>query len=355
MVANSNIEQYFINILTVSLYLAKYESVGIAKLGEGMSTEDTLRFIANKLSTKLPSLKGNINDFKKRLGLKRGLTEITITKKKVFERYADTTENEFYAIVEGIINTKDNNIEPKVNIKEKLDTNLIRVFNEYGNEQFINHYYMAVEDNKHKIPKEILFSSEYTEVLEGALPIDQNKKFKNRYELGKYIYELTKEVKVDIFNNSFLWNWLSAFYFKDIFPGPSGGMQDIRYILSEQLTHKYRHLIRENWRIYSEYKEDAIYLLTKQINAGSDEIEQLAGRQNFLNSNTIKLISELYMNKQGDSWHFKRNATNRNKPGNLRRLQEVCQGMQLNYFLPTMNFDKFKQLVLKIPEFQDWI
>lgn len=77
----TNIEQYFENILTVSFYIAKFESKAIGKLGEGLNTEDTLIFVSNKLDTKLASLKANIKEYEKRIAGKRGLTEITITKK----------------------------------------------------------------------------------------------------------------------------------------------------------------------------------------------------------------------------------------------------------------------------------
>lgn len=351
----TNIEQYFENILTVSFYIAKFESKAIGKLGEGLNTEDTLIFISNKLDTKLASLKANIKEYEKRIAGKRGLTEITITKKKIFDKYFSTGEEELIQVVLDIIQNKNPQLRPKINKNKDFDKNTFRIFNDYGKEQFSEHFYLAVDNNNHSIPDTILFDDEFTSVLEGAKKIDRDKKFKNKFEFGKYIYELLEDVEIDIFSNSYIWNWLSAFYFKQIFPGPNGGMQDIRYILSQRENYRYRHLLRESWRLYSEFKESSIYLLSKPLNFGSDEIEQLASRNTFLNINTIKLCGEFYMIKQGNGYFLKKNASSKSIPGNMRRLEDVCKGINLNYFIPTMEYEKFKQMILKIPEFKNWI
>ena len=139
------IETYFENVLTVSFYIAKFNQKAIGKLGEGMKREETLQYIANKLETKEASLRNNILEFEKRIKGSRGLTEITITKKRIYGKYLDTPEHELFEIVSSILGSINPQIQSKIiNKSPKFDQSEVRIFNEYGNELFIENFYLIV-------------------------------------------------------------------------------------------------------------------------------------------------------------------------------------------------------------------
>lgn len=346
------------NLFTVCLYFAIWQEKGFTRFTQGSKAETEL-FIANRCTINLESFRTSVRLYENKFYKKKKSAELTPLRKKIFEKYRTYSEPDFYKIVENLISSKGEVFKAVINKNEdKENTNKIRYFNDEGNELFALNFYQKVNDENHKINEDLLYDPQYTEILEGAEEIDKAKKFSTRFELGKYLYEVLKNCESDeISNNSYLWNWITLLYFKQLFPGIRGGKQDIRYILSDNPFYKYRHLVRESWSLYNDFGEDSIALLSKEVNNGSDEIEATASNYELLNNNFLKIFKELYLDTTGPKPFLKSKVLENslNVPGSLRRLKIHSKRLSLNYVVEDMTYNNFKQIMLRLPEFKKWL
>ncbi len=205
------------------------------------------------------------------------------------------------------------------------------------------------------VPFDLLNDDNNSEDFEFSEQIEINKIFRNRYELGNYLYDILKNCdEKNIYNNEFLWNWISASLFSSLFPSPRGGGQEIRYILSNNLMYHYRHICYFSWLIFKQFEDKSKVLLTSPVNSISDDYEQIASNRRLLNINFIKLISEMYLieDLKTKSIKFKKgvNATKKNIPGTVRRLKTIYKRLSSNYYVERMKYRDFKNSVI---EFSD--
>ena len=348
------------NLFTVCLYFAMWPERGYSKFEQG-SRDETEKHIANRCGINISFFRNHIKLYENKIFKKKKSAELTPLRKKILEKYLNFKEEDFYLVVSDLLAAKGDVFKQEISKNvSKEDKNMVRYFNDEGNELYVMEFFQAAldEENKYKINENLLFDSKYTETLEGAKEIDKTKKFNSRFELGKYLYEVLKDCKQEnLTNNSFLWNWLTLFYFNQLFPGIRGGKQDIRYILSENPFYRYRHLVRESWSLYNDFGQDSFALLTKEVNNGSDEIEATSSNYELLNSNFLKFFKELYIDEAGPKPYLKSKVLENslNEPGSLRRLKINSKRLSLNFVIEDMSYNDYKKILLKFPEFKKWL
>jgi hypothetical protein len=346
-------------VFIIAFFLAKFKEKGY-EIIEGGNIKNKNTIISNKFKIMLKLFESYIYEYSSYLSDNKGKSkvELTLSRKQIVDEYGTFNEQNFSDVILNILSeTKPVKVINVVSDNNVKVDNAIRYFNNYGNEIYITNFETKFIDEKHKIPHNILFDKNYTNILEGAKPIDSRKIFPNRFEFGKYLYDILSGCDVNFINdNENLWNWITCLYFKNLFPGPSGGKQKARYVLSNNTMLKYRHLVREAWKQYAVHREDSIFLLSNKINYIADECETAASNNDIVNQNFLRLCRELYMIKDKKNFIRKKNvtATNKNAQGTLRRLVKICKRLSVNYYIKGMKYDEFKKKVLSLDEFSVW-
>jgi len=163
----------------------------------------------------------------------------------------------------------------------------------------------------------------------------------------------------NLFYNTYLWSWLAAAYFNSICPVNLNGIRkvgaDDRYILNaSQWNRYYRHLIAAPIRLYHEIsdKKLAKFYLFGKSNIHSDIFEQMAANINFASvKGILEALIKLYWDDEKEK--PKVSASDRKKPGNLRRLlRDILLQFELTYDLNSMSGEEIISLLPK--EFKIW-
>ena len=362
----SDSQKYACNV--AGLYLSLYDNKAYEKLSEGSTSQKKIHeYLALKFKVSPNFIKIVRDEFdfhidNSRVGFKRSLSK---EKSDLLNKYKPQDEKALYEELEKVLNseyiTKKADIE-NIKINPKINTKQIKIkqFTILGNNLFKEFFSTAEDkfknDNKiETVPIDLLISEENADEFEFSGNIELNKKFKNRYELGHYLYTVLKDCDVtQIYNNEYLWNWISASLFSSLFPSPRGGGQEIRYILSNNFMYHYRHICYYSWLLFYNLKENSKVLLTSPANSISDDYEQISSNRKLLNINFINLLTEMYLieDTTTGSIRFKKgvNATKKNIPGTVRRLKTIYKRLSSNYYIENMKYRDFKNSVI---EFSD--
>ena len=186
----------------------------------------------------------------------------------------------------------------------------IRKFNDLGHKEFLIFYANLKEainlengNTKQKISKalkkqkldkvkEIISSNKYSYEIDSKIKIE-NKIFTNKLEYGIYIDKILKNIpEYELNKDYFLWDWLSAFYFEQLFTEEMSGYDDARYILSFDWRLKTRHLTYTPWWVVRNYghENSRIFLKKNKVFIGGDWNEQYLKKNHIRN---YKKIAEL--------------------------------------------------------------
>ena len=225
----------------------------------------------------------------------------------------------------------------------------LRKFNDDGNQSFSRMYGEMLLNNE-EINRDILYDDKLTKIISENLYVE-NIKFETRFELGDYLVKILKNSKSNFSNEAGLWNWLSLFYFDQIFR-TNGGKQRERFIYSNDWTNWNKHLVRTPWDLISRMGEDVKFILDVPVYYHTDFCEQITSRSNLvLNKNIIKLCKYLYYDESKK--RFKKNSSKK-KPGALLRLNEKMKQYNRIYDLWNISDDKILKKLLKRNEFEIW-
>ena len=226
---------------------------------------------------------------------------------------------------------------------------ILRKFNEEGNEVFSRMYGELILNNT-SLKKEILYDDKLTSIISNDLVIE-NIKFETRYELGNYLVKILKEYKSNYSNDAGLWNWLSFFYFDQIYR-LNGGKQRERFIFSTDWTNWNKHLVRTPWDLISRMGEEVKFILDVPVYFHTDMCEQITSRSNLiLNKNILKLCKYLYYDENKKK--FKKNSS-KGKPGALFRLNQKMKQYNRIYDLWSISDEKLLNKLLLRKEFSIW-
>ena len=228
---------------------------------------------------------------------------------------------------------------------------ILKKFNESGEKKFEDFFDRKIRNKKTPIPFKYLTDKNLINDLGSEIEIDNTKKFKSAYEFGKYLDEKLRGLKNIRFETG-VFHWLTLAFFNQLFPGPSGGSQKIKYILNKKSPSSWKkHLVRLRWELYSQFKEKSIVYLTKEMNNWSDEEESISASPTLNSSETIlDLYTKLYLrydNKKNPKIISKRNLS-----GNHRELTKELSIYQLNFDITRMSVDELLDLLG--PDFKKW-
>jgi hypothetical protein len=164
--------------------------------------------------------------------------------------------------------------------------------------------------------------------------------------------ELRKE-----YYNTFLWSWLTAFYFDLVCPLEEDVRHpkaEERYILSSNDWRRYyRHLIASPLRLYFELGDLSIGYLDGNINVHGEYFEQLASTQDIATSpGIIDASTILFWDFERGT--FKHGSRGKDRPGTIRRFaRDIIPQFQMTYDLNSMRGQEIVELLP--PEFDRWL
>lgn len=236
----------------------------------------------------------------------------------------------------------------------------VRALNEEGIRQFGDYIDRLAGGAVEALPVQLLTDPRTSVAIRGQGKVD-NRTFANRLDAAKYLSDALRNVdRQEVDTNHGLWTWLALFYFDQLCPPKLGGTREPgekhRYILpkldsDEHFRHYYRHLLAGPFRIYRLHGESARLLLHPPVYTHGDFSEQLASRMEFItNRGLIQAVHALYYDAGKDA--PKRGATNRKKPGTLRRFIALIHQLDLTYDLYSLNGQQILRLLPN--EFDTW-
>jgi hypothetical protein len=233
----------------------------------------------------------------------------------------------------------------------------LRVLTDEGTNRF-REYLLALRENP-DLPSPRLDSPSDSAPFHKYLEIDDERSFSTRMELAEYLLESFERAglgREDVIQHYGMWTWLASVWFDVICPPSNGGRrvrQGVRYICSSNYRHYYRHYIAAAYAIYSIHgPENSRLFLDCQPDVHNDFVEQLASRPFMIgNTHLIELAHRLFWDSLAK--RAKPAASDRKKPGNLRRLIKVIGQLELTYDIHTMESEKVVGLLP--PEFKMWV
>lgn len=228
---------------------------------------------------------------------------------------------------------------------------ILKKFNEKGEKKFEDFFDRKLKNKKTPIPFKYLNDDNLTEELSSKIEIDNSKTFNSAYEFGKYLDLKLIELKNIRFETG-IFHWLTLAFFNQLFPGPSGGSQKIKYILNRNAPSSWKkHLVRLRWELHTQFKEKSIVYLSKEINNWSDEEESISASPTLISSkNILDLYTKLYL--RYDKNKLPKIISKRNVPGNHRELTKELSIYQLNFDINRMSVDDLLNLLGS--DFKKW-
>jgi len=232
----------------------------------------------------------------------------------------------------------------------------LRILSDQGIEKFRE--YIHLLKNKQPASRPDLNIEPYSYVFLPRIEIDGNRKFSTRMELAEYLVQCFKNAGINrdkIILNQGLWTWIAYIWFDQFCPAINGKRnikEDAKYICSSDHTDYYRHYVAGLYDIYSLYEiKNSKLFLSSRLDIVNDFTEQFASRQYIMSyPNLIELAHQLYWdNRNGNP---KIGHTNRNKPGNIRRLVKILGQLELTHDIYSMTP---KEVLSILPiEFNSW-
>lgn len=232
----------------------------------------------------------------------------------------------------------------------------IRVFTQKGIDCFLDGLQRIRTGDINELKFEKLNQTPYSRAFYKTIKIKKIS-FRNRFQFGAYLQELFSSCsREELLSNKGLWTWLSFFFFSEISPINSKGTRKIKenaiYVFNPDNYRKYyRHIVMASWDLFFLHRDFSRLFLYSPLHENSDVLEQFASRQNVItNKNLIKAAYTLYWDKKKEK--PKRNSSNRDVPGNIRRLVSFVNQIELTYDLNAMSGEKI--LSILPPEFSGW-
>tara|TARA_B100000963_G_scaffold359597_1_gene387352 strand:+ start:3019 stop:3783 length:765 start_codon:yes stop_codon:yes gene_type:complete len=208
-----------------------------------------------------------------------------------------------------------------------------------------------------KLLKEINpFDKNNLETISYDLVLDPNKKFSNRFFLGKYIYEtlrnnLKKEEIKMINNDPDFWCWLSIIYFDQLTKNYSAVSRMEHYIpavgrfrrkIGGSFSIAHRHSVREPYRLYYQFGEESkIYFNQRNIHQQGNIIESIRSRKECSSNPQIhEFLKIKYMKEDGYAKPGTATTSNEEKGTGISstvRLGKLYRRINVTYIGPLLN------------------
>ena len=251
-------------------------------------------------------------------------------------------------------------------MSKSRNTKEIKIFNKEGLIKLRDFYNINKKARKNEfiIPVQWLDDLNLTESLQTPKYIDLDKasSFPNRFEFGKYFYNLLNQDLVDTeLNGQGLWEWLALYYFDSMFSA-SKGWKLSRYDNYIYLPHKglraqynmpvapnwvehiatgHRHCTRGPYLAFESFGKDAELLLNAQAgpHVFGDLAEQFLARRWTKDFKIIwKVASQIFILPDGS----RKPGWSTSGFGSLRRFMPVIDSVMYSH-----NINKMKATDLK--------
>ncbi len=180
--------------------------------------------------------------------------------------------------------------------------------------------------------------------------LDLGKPFKNKFELGKYLFETLGDelLSEPFFSNQGLWSWIALCYFEQLEMQKKSHGDEHRFILSKNQSDGYRHLIRMPYLAYTLHKAYSFVILDGPLHViGGTAGDRFARTWHFSNQALFEAMYSLYVKRDRKSGNrkIKRGAKSHVEAGSLRRLSKVVNQLELTFDLRSMNAEEILELL----------
>jgi len=229
----------------------------------------------------------------------------------------------------------------------------LRYFSNTGVEKFRS--YLENLRNRLATPYPDLNTEPDSLEFQPKVMLNENRKFKTRLEMAKYIEECFKSAGIQrakIVEEYSMWTWLAYIWLPQLLE--NGEVYQIeKYICSSDWNRYYRHFVAGGYSIYSLHREEnsKLFLENHPPHEIGDVLEQLASRQYMVSSGPIiETACRLYWDPNLKK--VKKGATDKEKLGALRRFVKIIGQLELTYDLYSMTSSQI--LALLPSEFNKW-
>jgi hypothetical protein len=221
-----------------------------------------------------------------------------------------------------------------------------------GSELFSEYINRVRHDSQAELPNDFLSSSLYFEIIDEETEVIW-RKFKNRFDLAKYIESLIRSSGLrNVENDLRFWEALTAFYFDLLCPPGKNKKRNVvrreKYVPQADYNRYYKHLLLGPYLVYRAHidkPERAIGLLCKPIHIVDDLYENIAGRQERVtNSAVVEVATRLYFDTQ--TGNLKSGAGGKGA-GSPRRLAAVLDQFDLTWHLYSATADEIMSILPK--------
>lgn len=203
-----------------------------------------------------------------------------------------------------------------------------------------------------KTARELFDEGEYTEALPQSIELEE-REFENKRDLGNYLDELLGDLDQNWLGpEKGIWAAIAAYYLPQLCPRSADGTpnpgKSWYYIPSDDYRSDYRHKVRSPYYLTRRFGDDADAILTVSVETHGDVLEQLGSKLEVItNPVVIEVVDRLYFDEKKGS--LKTGATDRNRPGNLRRYLTLLRQYERTYDLYSITPEEL--LVLLPTEF----
>jgi hypothetical protein len=213
----------------------------------------------------------------------------------------------------------------------------VRAFKELGIESFRKQLEELRADPS-KEPQPLWRDDSLTEIVSGNAEVE-SRDFATKFEFGRYAVErFSGKISDRVLRSTpGLWSWLASFYLPQLCPIDSPGRRkkplgDEKYISSSTDIRigMDKHLLFFPWKLVSIHGEKAEWALSPALGIDSKVLRELATsyRRN-VSPEYLLLARRMYFDETKQA--IRRGATSHNRPGNLRRLKDVMNQLDLTF------------------------
>lgn len=178
------------------------------------------------------------------------------------------------------------------------------------------------------------------EEISTRVEIDENKKFNNKFELGKYLYEKLNAVPMD----SKIWHFIVIVYHKQLLRKDRKiGEIDRFYIDDRKSFYPFTHLLKPVFDLYRSqrrYITRIKFLLLTPVNENGSLFLEIVKRQDIMkNINFIEVSEKFFYDKR-------KNKPKRGAQAGVLRLIDLFKQYERTYDLYSMPADKIMSVLM---------
>jgi len=230
-----------------------------------------------------------------------------------------------------------------------------RMLSEEGISRF--QQYLDSQGSNHPELFDLALIDSVSTIVGGEMEVPLTCPSESRFEVAAFLTDLVDDSNMDAaYSNRGFWCWIAWVWFESIVQHEEGVpivRENARWMLDQEYTRYYRHLLAGPWWIYQAHRDDperAKSLLFTRVVSPGELVAQLAAYQSLIsNPAIVGAATRLYFTGSA----LKSGHASKDAGGSARRLVAVLSHLDLVYDLQSMTegevfellpkeFDKFK-------------